>query len=289
MTRDMARVLVTGSTGLLGGSVVPRLRARGLDVVAHGLRGAADVRADLRSAGEAERAVASAAPDVVLNLAALADVDACERDPDRAYECNVRSVENLAAALRGRSSVAFVHVSTDHVYDGAGPHPESARCLRNVYALSKYWGERVALEAGATVLRTSFFGASRRAGRPSWSDWLIDAFEQKRPVTLFTDVQFSPLSMDTLADLLAAVLAAPRPGVFNLGSRGGMSKRDFAHALARHLGLSADAACDGSVKQAGLRAARPADMRMDCALFERTFGAELPTLRGEIQRLRRSP
>jgi dTDP-4-dehydrorhamnose reductase len=157
-----------------------------------------------------------------------------------------------------------------------------------VYAFSKYWSERVALAAGATVLRTSFFGASQCAGRRSWSDWLIDALEAKRPLTLFTDVQFSPLSLDTLAELLAGVLAEPRPGVFNLGSRAGMSKRDFAHALAQHLGLSTESAVDGKLSGAGLRAARPTDMRMDCALFERTFGVELPTLRGEIQRLRRS-
>lgn len=288
MTREMTRVLVTGSTGLLGASVVPRLRAQGFEVVAHGLRGDADVRADLRRAVEVERVIESVSPDVVVNLAALADVDACERDPDQAYECNVRCVENLAAALRARTAAALVHISTDHVYDGAGPHAESARCLRNVYALSKYWGERAALAAGGTVLRTSFFGASRRPGRKSWSDWLIDALEQKRSVVLFTDVQFSPLSMDTLADLLAGVLAARRPGIFNLGSRGGMSKRDFAHALAGQLGLSVAGAVDGSVSQAGLRAARPTDMRMDCALFERTFGVELPTLCSEIQRLRRS-
>ena len=94
--------------------------------------------------------------------------------------------------------------------------------------------------------------------------------------------------METLADLIAVVLLDPLPGVYNLGSREGMSKRDFAHALARHLELSTANTVDGTCREAGRLARRPSDMRMDSTRFEACFGAKLPTLADEIRSVRRS-
>jgi dTDP-4-dehydrorhamnose reductase len=69
--------------------------------------------------------VAKAAPDIIINLAALANVDICERHPQLAYLSNVKIVENLASSIRNLPiRCHLVHLSTDQVYDGAGPHRE---------------------------------------------------------------------------------------------------------------------------------------------------------------------
>jgi dTDP-4-dehydrorhamnose reductase len=53
----------------------------------------------------------------------------------------------------------------------------------------------------------------------------------REPFTGLDDVLFSPLSMATLVRMLPRMLASPRSGVFNLGSRDGMSKAAFEMAL----------------------------------------------------------
>jgi len=144
------------------------------------------------------------------------------------------------------------------------------------------------IAAGAvpsTVLRTNFFGRSRCAGRASFSDWLAGALRAHSPITVFDDVLFSPLSINTLCDMIARVLERRPQGVFNLGSRAGMSKADFAFALAQALQLPAGAMARGQ-SGASLRAYRPKDMRMDSSLFEQTMGLQLPALIDEIQSLR---
>lgn len=278
------RVLVTGATGLLGGRLVPHLRAAGFETVAHGMARPADVNADLRDPDAAHALLDDVTPDAIVHCVALTDVDACEEDPGRAREINVRPLENVTAWLANHPGRRLVHLSSDQLYDGPGAHQEDDVSPRNEYARTKLQSEAVAREANAIVLRTNFFGRSETPGRPSFSDWLIDAFRGRKPITLFTDVFFSPLALPTLINIIEVVLRSDATGVFNVGSRHGMSKRDFAHALATHLGLIADAARDGVSINANLPAPRPTGMLMDSAHFEDTFNMRLPTLQDEIEK-----
>lgn len=275
------KLLVLGGTGMLGTRLVPMLRAQGHEVVVHGHSRAASCVADLGVPAQARQAVAAAAPDVVLNLASLTDVDRCEAEPQAAWRLNVHAAENVAAACSA-SSAHLLHVSTDQVYDGTGPHREGDALPGNYYAQTKYAGELAALAAGATVLRTNFFGASEHPVRRSLTDWLFGALEQQRTVPVFFDVLFSPLSITTLC-LLLERLAALRPaGVFNLGAREGMSKADFAIAFARAVGRPAACLQPASVAHATLKAWRPRDMRMDSGRIEAILKHPLPSLAEEI-------
>jgi len=280
------KVLVAGASGLLGTSLVPALRAAGHRVATHGFSKSSgcDHSADTSDGATVEAMLAAARPDVVVNLVAATNVDHCENRPDDAWRLNVKSVETLAARAAAHD-FRLVHISTDQVYDGPGPHREDDVAILNVYGLSKRAGELAALSAGGTVLRTNFFGPSRLAGRMSFSDWVIAKLRAGEAFTGFDDVLFSPLTMASLCDAIIRVLERPRPGVFNLGSRGGMSKADFVFAVARRYGLDASAMRRGSQADVQLRARRPGDMRMDTSLFEATFDFILPALNAEIARL----
>ena len=284
----MKRILVTGGTGLLGSTLVPFLKAAGYAVTAHGHVSRADVNCDLADASACHDVLESCAPDIVINLAALTDVDRCETDIRSAYRLNVQSVENLCDWIGPRGGrCRMLQISTDQVYDGPGLHREQDVTITNNYAMTKYAAELAAQRVDACILRTNFFGRSSMPGRQSFSDWLLGALRNRQQIRIFTDVMFSPLGIDTLCEMIVRVLETPRPGRYNLGSHDGMSKADFAISLARVFGL------DGSTMQRSLaedfsfKAYRPKDMRMDCTLFEETFDVRLPTLQQEIDKLRR--
>lgn len=279
------RVLVTGGSGMLGHSLVPAMRAAGMDVVAHGNGRALDVSGDLTDSATADKIVSAVAPDVTVNLAALTNVDRCEEHPHGAYLLNVKIVENLVSALSCENGRHFVQISTDQVYDGPGPFFEEDVQLTNCYAFSKYAGELAALRMPATVLRTNFFGHSRLEGRPSFSDWLEKNLRDGTKFTAFTDVLFSPLGLDTLTAMITEAVHQRRSGIFNLGSRNGMSKADFALALAKHYDLDPSNVTMGTVAALALKAYRPRDMRMNVCRFERMFGVRLPDLADEIAAL----
>ena len=101
MTQD--RLLVVGASGFLGANLV--LAARDdIDVVAHAssapvvASGVEPVVADLRAAGSARGLVGDVGATLVVNCAALADVDRCEDEPDLGRLLNVDLPGELAEA-----------------------------------------------------------------------------------------------------------------------------------------------------------------------------------------------
>jgi dTDP-4-dehydrorhamnose reductase len=280
-------VLVTGARGLLGTTLSTTLEARGWSVVRHGRRNG-DVFGDLTNRRIAAEVVTQSSIDCIINLAALTDVDSCETNPSEAYAQNTRIVENLVAAIRESQSPAhLVQVSTDQVYDGQGPHLEDDVRLTNYYGFSKIAGELAASKTRSTIVRTNFFGLSRREGRSSFSDWLVSSLQRQALLRVFDDVWFSPLSLEQLSEYIAFCAERRIPGVFNLGSREGMTKADFCYALARSLHLSTATMSRINSSEAALKAYRPKDMRMDCGRFASVFDVTLPTLEQEIESMKR--
>jgi dTDP-4-dehydrorhamnose reductase len=200
-----------------------------------------------------------------------------------AYLANVRTVEVLASLISEMEAPPhLVQISTDHIYSGTGPHSESPVMPMNAYALTKLAGELIALQAKATVLRTNFFGRSNTGHRVSFTDWLYNSLTSGHSFTIFDDVLFSALNMETLADCISKVIQSTRTGVFNVGSRNGLSKARFAVIFAEHLGLNISAMKVGSLRDAQLAAPRPYDMRMDISAFEAEFGLRMPDMAEQI-------
>jgi len=284
-----AAVLITGATGMLGSELAPHLRARGWTVVTHARTANADCQVDLTEPAGTSAMLERVRPRAIVNLAALTDVDACERDPHRAYQQNLLSVEHICRWIdQGNADCHLIHVSTDQLYDGVGPHAEEGVHITNVYAFSKAAAEIAAARVNATVLRTNFFGPSKQPSRKSFTDWLHESLSARRPIKVFDDVLFSPLAMDTVAEMIALVLSRRPRGVFNLGSRDGMSKADFGFAFASATDLAADTMQRASVSSTSLVARRPTDMRMDVRRFEQALNVTLPNLRSELNRIGRT-
>jgi dTDP-4-dehydrorhamnose reductase len=250
-----------------------------------GYNQATDLNADLASFEQAAHVLDQVKPEVIVNLAALTNVDRCETDPQEAYLLNVKPVENLCIWMQAASQPChLIQISSDQVYDGVGPHAEGELTIRNHYAMSKLAGEFAAATVPNTTLRTNFVGRSYREGRISFTDWLHIALLGTAPINVFNDVMFSPLFIGTLCDCIERSIIERPLGVFNLGSRDGMSKADFAFAFAAATGLPTTNLVRGTARDvATLVARRPTDMRMRCERFEGRMGLKLPRLIDEIQ------
>ena len=280
----MANVLVTGATGLLGTSLIPYLRSRQHRVIGVGNSRDCDLNLDLTSPEQIMLNLCNCKPDVIVNLAALTNVDECEANPQLAYLLNVKIVENLRAWVYQFSSPChFIQISTDQLYDGAGPHTEAEKTIHNYYSMSKLAGELAALTMPSTILRTNFVGRSACASRSSFTDWLHKALLHQNHVNVFSDVLFSPLSISTLCASIDQCITHRPHGIFNLGSRNGMSKAEFAMQFAMAVKLPTDNLKVAKLSQASLLAKRPLDMRMDSSLYESELCLQLPSLLNEIQ------
>ena len=202
------KVLVVGAGGHLGAGVVEHL-APVADVTAT-TRATLDV-CDHRAVSAL---VSGLRPDAVVNCAAYTDVDRAEDEPVEALNVNAFAVRVMAAAAASVGA-AFVHYSTDFVFDGTGERPyteDDQPNPRSTYACSKLVGEWFAREAPRHyVLRVeSVFGAlpAGPGARRTSVDRIVDALLGGEVVRVFTDRTVSPSYHRDVADATQALLDA---------------------------------------------------------------------------------
>jgi dTDP-4-dehydrorhamnose reductase len=154
MGRDL-RILVTGRQGQLAMALAEAARGTPMAVTTAGRPGL-----DLTQARTIEDALASVAPDVVINTAAYTAVDRAESEPDAAFAVNGDGA-GLVAACCAKRSIPLIQISTDYVFAGnlARPYREDdAPGAVGVYGRSKLAGERQVAAAGPrhVIVRTSW-------------------------------------------------------------------------------------------------------------------------------------
>ncbi len=277
------RLLITGASGLLGLNMALRCAA------AHEVTGVARGRlvglpfayrrADLTDFAALPALLDEVQPEAVIHCAALADVDACEKQPALAQRVNADLPGELARLCAARG-VRLVHLSTDAVFDGAkdgfyteedAPNPLSA------YARSKLAGERAVQAAlpEAVIARVNFFGWSA-SGRRSLAEFFFRNLRDGRPVKGFTDVHFCPLFVDDLSDLLLAMLEKGLQGLYHVVGSQALSKYEFGVALARQFGFDESLIAPVSVEAAGLPARRSHNLRLSVHKLSTDLGRVVP-------------
>ncbi len=289
----MARVLITGASGLLGANLVFSARPDD-ELIAvfqrHPIarRGVRAVSADLSQPGVADELFADLAPHWVVHCAAATDVDRCERETDWATRLN-RDMAGAVASAAYAVGARLVHISTDAVYgDGRSPHAEDETpSPMNVYGRTKLEGEWAAMKAypGAAVVRTNLFAWSAYAGR-GLAAWFLDQLENARPCRGFTDVTFSPILANDLAGWLWHLLDSGLGGIFNLGGRTCLSKYEFGVKLAQAFGLDESLIQPAAVADGALGAARTRALCLDSSRIERVLESPLPTIDEGMGRLK---
>ena len=278
------KILITGSNGLLGSKLSPYLK-NFVEVYSSSCNTKSDFQFDLTKFKDVKKLIEISDPDFILNLAALTNVDECEKDPRKAYMLNVQIVDNLANSLKNKKNKILIQISTDQVYDSNYPSKETDINISNVYSLTKFLGEKVAKNCPAIILRTNFFGKSKITNRLSLSDWIIYNLKNNISFTGFSDVIFNPVSIYTLCKIIRRIIENQIIGTFNVGSRDHISKLNFACQICHLLKKDIELIRDGTVDSVDLFSYRPKNMSMNISKFEKSYDYNLPLVKDEIKNI----
>ena len=250
------RFAILGAAGQLGfdlvrtcslpGEVIPLTRA--------------DI--DVLDAHRARRVLTDLHPTHVLNTTAWNAVDRAEDDRDGAFALNAGAVGELAAITQAMDA-AFVHFSTDYVFDGLHRTPYDERDAPrplSIYGESKLEGERLGqarCERTYVFRVCGLFGTQQAAGTSNFVRTMLRLAHEGRPIRVVADQVLTPSSTRDLASKVWAVLAAGPPNLYHLTNAGETSWYDFAQEVFRLAGLTPDLQ-PVSAKEYGARARRPA-------------------------------
>lgn len=278
----MGKILLIGSNGLLGTSLVKELE-RLFEVISITRKSPnSDYNIDMASEANSYQVFTEVEPDFIINLAALTNVDKCEGNINLAYKVNTKIAENISRYSNKLEDVFVLHISTDHIYD-TNNSDENDVIIRNAYAMTKYCGEKSYSSNNTVILRTNFFGKSLSKNSEGFCDSIYKSAVAGEELKLFKDVFFSPLSIKTLCDVVLICLNKRISGVFNVGAKDGMSKEEFLKTFLALSGVKNIKYNSISVGEIELKTDRPRDMRMNVSLFEKTFNYKLPKLINEIK------
>ncbi len=227
-------VLVVGAAGRLGKEFMDRLST--LD----GCTGLAHDDLNVADSLAVERKVRELEPTVVINCAALANIDLCESDRDTAYRVNVlgaRNVSHAACAVAAK----VIHISTDYVFDGTAdrPYVEWDRTNPvNWYGATKLMSEEATVRANPDhlILRVAFvYGAHG----PNPVTAVVQAARTGTSLLLADDQVTSPTSASEIVQ--QAMLLAQRGAVrlYHVTGKGATTRYAFGTLVAEMLGLDA--------------------------------------------------
>jgi len=289
-------LLVLGANGLLGSNVIAAARNREWTVTGtyHSQQPTSDIslhQLDITDADAVRDIISKAAPDWIVNCAAMTDVDGCERNPDQAMTINGSAPGKIADGCR-RHDVPFVHFSTDYVFDGMTNvlyAEEDDPAPRQVYGKSKLRGERTVRDVydGALILRLSFVygihgGTGELEGFPAW---VVEMLEDAESVPLFTDQHVTPSRAGQVAATTLALLEGNHCGTYHVACRSCVTPYSFGQRLVNELGLDPDPIEPGTMAAVDRPASRPVNTCLSTDRLSETVDRPQPTLDEEIARI----
>lgn len=218
--------------------------------------------------------------DVLINAAALTNVDYCEDHRAEAMHLNAEAPRVLAEICREKDR-RFIHVSTDYVFDGEKREPyseEDPAHAIGVYGESKREGESLVLEANsrALVIRVSWvFGPDR----PSFVDAILEKARTEEQVAAVADKFSTPTYTQDIAAMLQVLFdSSAAGGILHLANRGVCSWQEYAQwALdcCHKFGVPMTAKTVGAVSLGEMKnflARRPVYTVLGTAKYERLTG-----------------
>ncbi len=237
----MKRVLITGVSGFLGYNLFnflkDRCRVKGT-FHRHPLPGG-DERAvplDLRDESAVERLFSELEPEIVIHTAAITSPAECRKDPETARAVNLAGTVHIAESS-ARQGCRLIYTSTDRVFDGLrGEYreddtPNPLGC----YGKTKLQAEKEVgrIAPDSLILRLPLLYGPPSPAHGSFVSWMIEAFEEKKPLDLFTDQVRTPLYV---ADGCRAIeLLIDRPdlaGLYHLGGGEKIDRAEFGYRMA---------------------------------------------------------
>lgn len=177
-------------------------------------------------------------PDVIINCAAMTNVDGCESDYVTAFKVNALGVKNLAVCAE-KIGAKFVHVSTDYVFAGNGTKPYCEWDKvdpQSVYGASKALGEKYALAfcKKSFVVRTSWlYGYIGK----NFVKTVRRVIKSNGGIGVVCDQRGNPTNANDLAHHLLKLAVTEEYGIYHCTGEGECSWYDFAVKIAEYSGL----------------------------------------------------
>ena len=266
----MKKIMVIGIEGMLGHTFL-NVASKDYDVVGtyfgskfkQKFQKFSTEELDITNKKSVDSIVKKHMPDMIVNCAAVTDVDFCESHPKIAEAVHVDGTKFLSEAADAICT-KFVHLSTDFIFDGRkGCYTEedSPNPL-GVYAKTKYEGEKVVSKNGI-IGRTCIYGWNIQ-NKQSIVEWIINKLMNSKSVSLFVDSFFSPIYTGDFSRIILEMFEKKLKGIYHVAGSEKISKYKFGLKVAKVFNLNEEYIKPIKFDSIKRKAERPKDTSLRC-------------------------
>jgi dTDP-4-dehydrorhamnose reductase len=237
------KLLIFGGKGFVGENMAQIAREAGWEVDIADSSPAVTpdwLRLNITDQASVEQVIARSAPDAVVNVAAIADIDRVDREKELAYQVNVNGARFIAEAC-ARRKIRYVFFSSDAVFDGqsTGYREEDFRRPVNYYGQTKLEAEEAILQAypEAVVIRISLVLGFPITSGNSFFAGLESKLRENQAVTSPVYEIRTPIDVFTLSECVLELCEGKYSGIFHLGATDSISRYDLTRQAAVRMGF----------------------------------------------------
>lgn len=277
------RILITGAKGQLGNELISILKSGKAEIGAIDdvYKGSEIIPADIEDfdisdMASTEAFVKSANPDIIINCAAMTNVDGCETARDVAFKVNAVGVRNLAMASKAVDA-KLIHVSTDYVFAGNGTTPYCEWDTINpqsAYGASKALGEKYALGfwEKTFIVRTSWlYGYIGK----NFVKTVRRVIKERGSITVVNDQRGNPTNANDLAYHILKIAKTEEYGIYHCTGEGECSWYEFAKKIAEYSGFGDDSVSPCTSEEYKSPTKRPTYSSLDNLALKCSVGNEM--------------
>jgi dTDP-4-dehydrorhamnose reductase len=266
------KILITGASSLPGYRTTLEALSRGFEVVAlyytHSIpiedEKLKKVCIDISQLENLRRLIIKEKPDIIIHMAAIGDLDLCEKNKALAWKTVVEPSIEIASIVT-RINCFLIYLSTDYVFEGEkGNYKEyDVPSPINYYGFTKLLGEiafRSSCTSYAIVRASSIYGFGH--GRMNFAKYLLEKLKAGETAKALIDQYTSPTQATLLGRAIIEIAEEKIEGIFHVvGER--MSRYDFAIKVAEVLGLDKSLIRPTEMREMTWLAKRPRDSSLN--------------------------
>ncbi len=264
----MLNILVTGSSGQLG-SHFNSIKDSVFNIIpSYYKKKSSFILLDITNKKDVEDAIRTYKPDIIINAAALTDVDFCEKNKSLARNVNVEGLKNLIKYSTSKTKI--IQISTDYIYDGIdGAYNEkSIPNPINYYGKTKLEAENILLSSNREfiIIRVSTLFSNYSN---NFYKWIVNNLKNNNVLNVVDDQISNPCYALNLVNLILDLILLDYTGKINFGSIDTLSRYDFALEIAKSKGLNNKLLNLSKTSNLNLLANRPLNTSFDLKLCKK--------------------
>jgi len=226
------KIGIIGANGQLGHDLVGAFSEKGDEVFELNHN-----RIEISDIDSVSSVLKQVTPDIVINTAAMHNLEVCEKEPRKSFDVNGIGARNLALVSNEIDSL-LIHFSTDYVFDGLKKTPYIESDLPsplNVYGNTKLSGEHFirSIARKHLVLRVSgLYGHSPcRAKGLNFVDLMLKLARERDEIRVVNDEELSPTTTEEIARQVVSISEMSQYGLYHVATQGSCTWFEFAKAI----------------------------------------------------------